>query len=32
VTTGVAYTYAVIAVDRAGNQSAPSERQTVVVR
>jgi hypothetical protein len=32
VTTGVAYTYAVIAVDRAGNQSAPSERQAVVVR
>jgi chitodextrinase len=32
VTTGATYSYAVVAVDRSGNQSPPSERQQVVVR
>jgi hypothetical protein len=32
VTPGTTYTYAVVAVDRAGNQSAPSERQIVTAR
>ena len=32
VTTGATYSYAVVAVDRTGNQSPPSARQQVVVR
>jgi hypothetical protein len=32
VTAGTSYTYAVVAVDRAGNQSAPSARELVIAR
>jgi hypothetical protein len=32
VTSGTSYAYAVVAVDRAGNQSAPSQRELVTAR